>query len=203
MNKRRSKETRFRGHSPRRVGTREVRQRFLIVCEGEQTEPAYFRAFQVPGLVVDIRGVAESALRLVEEAQYLCNEDSYDQVWCVFDCDDLQPDHIHRAIELAERNHFGIAFSNRAFELWYLLHFHYYNTALSRHDYCEALSRLLGCEYTKNRRNIYDVLLPRQEEAINNARRLIQQYNPRRPAYDDPSTTVHELVEELNKYRRP
>lgn len=30
---------RVRGRTGRRVGTREVRQRFLIVCEGEQTEP--------------------------------------------------------------------------------------------------------------------------------------------------------------------
>lgn len=53
MNKR-PKGERRQGRSSRRVGTREVRQRFLIVCEGEQTEPNYFRAFQVPGLVVKI-----------------------------------------------------------------------------------------------------------------------------------------------------
>jgi hypothetical protein len=45
---------RRRGRCGRIVGRREVRQRFLIVCEGEKTEPGYFRSFQVPGVVVDI-----------------------------------------------------------------------------------------------------------------------------------------------------
>jgi len=44
------------GRNERRRGRcgRIVRQRFLIVCEGEKTEPGYFRSFQVPGVVVDI-----------------------------------------------------------------------------------------------------------------------------------------------------
>jgi len=62
---------RVQGRTGRRVGTRTVRQRFLIVCEGEQTEPNYFRAFQVPGLVVTVEGVARGALRLVEKAEKL------------------------------------------------------------------------------------------------------------------------------------
>jgi len=48
---------RAHGRTGRRVGTREVRQRFLIVCEGEETEPNYFRAFKAPGLVVKIEDV--------------------------------------------------------------------------------------------------------------------------------------------------
>lgn len=80
------------------MGTREVRQRFLIVCEGQRTEPAYFSAFQVPGLVLEIKGVAESTRRLVEEAQRLSQEDNYDQVWCVFDRDDPSTT-VHELVE--------------------------------------------------------------------------------------------------------
>ncbi len=50
---------RVRGRTGRRVDTRTARQRFLIVCEGEQTEPNYFRAFQVPGLVVKTQDVSQ------------------------------------------------------------------------------------------------------------------------------------------------
>jgi hypothetical protein len=179
-----------------------VRQRFLVICEGEQTEPNYFRAFQVPGLVIEVKHVGEKTLRLIEEAHKLRKRGDDDQVWCVFDRDDFPPDHIHRAIDLARNYRFGVAFSNQAFELWYLLHFDYHNTAITRRDYCERLGRKLGHEYAKNSTAIYEELLPYQEIGIRNARRLLGLYEPRQPAHDDPSTTVHELVEELNKYRR-
>ena len=40
------------GYTKRSVGTRETVQRFLVVCEGEKTEPNYFRSFRVPKNVV-------------------------------------------------------------------------------------------------------------------------------------------------------
>ncbi len=52
----------------RRVNVRELRQRFLIVCEGEKTEPNYFNSFRVPGVVIDVRGIGENTVRLVERA---------------------------------------------------------------------------------------------------------------------------------------
>jgi hypothetical protein len=36
-----------RGYSDRKVGNREPIPTFLIVCEGEETEPNYFRSFPV------------------------------------------------------------------------------------------------------------------------------------------------------------
>jgi hypothetical protein len=35
------------GYSERKVKNREVKQTFLIVCEGEKTEPNYFKSFHV------------------------------------------------------------------------------------------------------------------------------------------------------------
>jgi len=37
---------RRKGRRPRKTGNRNLRKRFLIVCEGKQTEPNYFRAFR-------------------------------------------------------------------------------------------------------------------------------------------------------------
>ena len=59
----------------RRVNFRELRQRFLIVCEGENTEPNYFNSFRVPGEVIDVRGIGENTVRLVERAIKLMEED--------------------------------------------------------------------------------------------------------------------------------
>ncbi len=131
-------EGRIKRHQGRRgriVGRREVRQRFLIVCEGEQTEPNYFRAFQVPGVVIDIRSTNNRGLDIINKAIQLRTEDEYDQVWCVFDRDDLPNAIIHQAFNQARRANINIAFSNQAFELWYLLHFGYYNTAMTRNGH--------------------------------------------------------------------
>lgn len=58
-----------RGSLQRVVNSRRVRERFLIVCEGEKTEPNYFTAFRVPKDVkVSIFGVGEDPLSLVKSA---------------------------------------------------------------------------------------------------------------------------------------
>lgn len=207
MSKQHRTESRSRGRRQRRVGTRDIRQRFLIVCEGERTEPNYFKAFQTPGeVLVTVIGVGENTLQLIEIAQkkVAIEPGSYDQVWCVFDRDDSKADHIHCAIARAKELGYGVAFSNQVFELWYLLHFHYYNAAISRNTYCERLSRLLGYTYTKNSTDMYDDLQARQDEAMQHAQRLLNEYETwQQPVERDPSTTVHLLVAELNKHRRP
>lgn len=177
----------------------EPRQRFLIVCEGERTEPGYFRGFRAPGLVMDIRGLGVNTIQLVERAQELASEQGYDQVWCVFDRDSFPAGDFNRAIVLAASHGIHVAYSNQAFELWYLLHFNFYATAMLRADYVRKLSELLGHPYTKNSPSIFRELLSEQATATKHARQLLQQYPTDNPAQNDPSTTVHLLVEQLNK----
>ncbi|MGQ9894215.1 MAG: RloB family protein [Roseiflexus sp.] len=197
-----ARSERRHGRRRRIVGQRVIRQSFLIVGESEKTEPNYFRVFQVPGLVVHIRSTTNRGLGLIDAAVQLRERDEYDQVRCVFDCDDLPSDSVRRMFQFAQQERINLAFSNRAFELWYLLHFAYHNTALPRQDYVTLLNRYLG-HYSKNTTSMYAFLLDRQATAIANAHRLYKQYNPWDPATADPSTTVHRLVEELNKHRRP
>lgn len=189
-----------RGYQSRRINTRQPLQRFLIVCEGEKTEPAYFDGFRVPSVKIEIVGMGKDPLSLVGRAFELRRQEQYDQVWCVFDRDDVPVERFNQALELARRRRIKVAYSNQAFELWYLLHFHYSNIAQTRRDYSDGLSRALGRAYQKNDHNLYQELLPRQDVAIRHAERLLAQYNPHDPADDDPSTTVHLLVQELNKF---
>jgi RloB-like protein len=200
MGNRQTFRERRRSYSERRVDTREPRERFLIVCEGEKTEPLYFKAFRVPKNVINVVGLGDNTVRIVQEAIHLMEEDTYDQVWCVFDRNSFPAQNFNAAIELATRNDINVAYSNECFELWYLLHFHFYNTAISRKDYIDRLATLLGRSYEKNSKTIYDQLLERQPDAIRNAQQLIGLYDPPRPERDNPSTTVHLLVEQLNKF---
>lgn len=195
----------------RKVNTRDEKDRFLIVCEGIRTEPNYFRKFPVPRDVkeIDIRGVGDNTIRLVEEAKRIRGKEKYkyDQVWCVFDRDSFPLEHFNNAIALAEREGIKVAYSNEAFELWYLLHFDYYDTAIPRADYIKILDKkfdeLAGRKYKKNDSDIYALLEKKQVTAIKNAKKLLAEYNPIRPVHDNPSTTVHLLVEELNRFIRP
>lgn len=191
-----------RGYSLRKVNTREVKQRFLIVCEGAKTEPNYFRSFRVPKNVVEInvQGLGENPSKLVQSAKELNKQGDYDQIWCVFDRDSWTIEDFNNAIKNAEAEGFKVAYSNEAFELWYVLHFEFLNTGIPRSDYLGKLTTLFGRRYQKNSETIYDELFQKQAIAIKNAENLLKQYAPHTPAKDNPSTTVHLLVKELNKF---
>ena len=112
------------------VDTVSTLQRFLIVCEGKKTEPLYFEQFRAPGLVVKVEGIGMNTISLVKEALRLRDEGNYDQVWCVFDKDDFEQ--FDDAIQLARREGMKVAYSNQAFELWYVLHFCFMQKSLQR-----------------------------------------------------------------------
>lgn len=190
-----------RGSLQRVINSRRVRERFLIVCEGEKTEPNYFKAFRVPKDVkVRIYGVGEDPLSLVKSADKFNEQGSYDQVWCVFDRDSWPPDKFRNAINSAIARGFKVAYSNEAFELWYVLHFEFLNAGIPRADYIGKLTHHLAKPYRKNSEDIYDELLSRQDSAIRNAKKLHNLYIPVNPAQDNPSTTVYDLVEALNVF---
>jgi hypothetical protein len=188
-----------RARPGRPVNTRRLRERFLIVCEGERTEPLYFENFRV-SKSVRVIGTGFNTVSLIQRAIEIRNEseDKFDQVWCVFDKDSFSDENFNRAINLAAANAIKVAYSNEAFELWYLLHFRYSDSALSRNLYAEMLSKFLGFSYKKQFPGMHEVLDSRQADAIRNATQLLTSYNPHNPAKNNPCTTVHILVQTLS-----
>jgi hypothetical protein len=147
-----------------------------------------------------VQGRGENPSKLVESAKELKKQDDYDQVWCVFDRDSWTVEDFKNAINNAEVQGFKVAYSNEAFELWYVLHFEFLHTGIPRNDYKKKLTSLLRQPYKKNSDTIYDELFEKQYIAIQNAEKLLKQYEPHNPEKDNPSTTVHLLVQELNKF---
>ena len=47
---------------------REPKETFLIVCEGEKTEPAYFDSFKVKSALIHTVGSGKNTVSLVEKA---------------------------------------------------------------------------------------------------------------------------------------
>jgi len=194
-----------RGYQIRSVNKRKVKETFLIVCEGEKTEPNYFKSFRLPTTTVKqilAEGKGYNTISLVQAVVEMKKKNHYDHVWCVFDKDDFSVCDFNAALELAARNRIDVAYSNEAFELWYLLHYSYFNTGISRSDYIQKLDKFLEFKYEKNANYMYDVLKDKQYQAIQNAERLLGAYPIKDPAVNNPSTTVHRLVEALNEFIR-
>jgi len=190
----------------RRTNTRNLR-RILIVCEGEETEPNYFRKFKEnPDVYVDVHGIGYNTESLVQKAIGLQNKayqkkEPYSEVWCVFDKDDFSNEQFHGAIALAEKNKIECAYSIEAFELWYMLHFNFYATAFKRDQYKEILTselaKLKKASYRKNNEEMYKILESRQKTAIRNAKKLYEQQRQKTLTQQNPITTVFKLVERL------
>ena len=191
----------------RSQGKREPFKYILIVCEGEKTEPNYFRSFNLPSAPI-IEGTGKNTLSLVEEAIEIRDKKQkelnreVDSTWCVFDKDSFPDDNFTNAIDKARANKVQVAYSNESFELWYLLHYHYVDTAFNRQDLIKKLTNCLGQKYMKNDCGMYAKLLDKQEAAIINAKKLLAFHKENGnilPQDSNPSTTVYKLVEFLNK----
>lgn len=148
--------------------------------------------------------LVQEAVRLQEEA--IDRKQPYVQVWCVFDKDSFTNEQFNQAIQLCNTKRIRYAYTNEAFELWYLLHFDYLDTGLSRDQYKNKLTNRIGQEYRKEDPLIYSLLqkLGNEKLAIRWAKDL-RRYHFKRdgkhdPCNQNPSTTVHELVEILYEY---
>lgn len=199
----------------RKVAIREKIVRFLVVCEGERTEPNYFKEL-VKGSYSEVRseeiiGEGRSTCALVkrtEEIRDLLERQrqlKFDRVWVVFDKDDFSD--FNQAILLAEQKGYQAGWTNEAFELWYLLHFVYIDAAISRVDYINKLSteirRFDGYQdfkFRKNDEGMYALLqnIGNEELAKVRARKLrkIFEHTSDYKSHK-PCTTVDLLVEEL------
>lgn len=199
----------------RKVATRDKIVRFLIVCEGERTEPNYFREL-VRDKYSEVRaeeivGEGRSTCSLVKRAEEIKTTLEYqrqlkfDRTWVVFDKDDFND--FNEAIKLANEKSFMSAWSNEAFELWYLLHFVYLDAALSRSDYVKKLENEIrkndnykNYTYRKNDKNIYSILQRIGDEALAKMRaarlRKMFESNTNYKSHK-PCTCVDILVEEL------
>jgi hypothetical protein len=94
--------------------------------------------------------------------------------------------------------------TNQAFELWYVLHFQYLNTALNRGDYFNILSKIFKKKYQKNNEEIVALLFEKGnvKQAIEWAKDLIVMHENVTPANACPSTQLHILVEKLLTYSK-
>lgn len=201
----------------RRGPKREPYDRVLIVCEGEKTEPYYFReliaAWQLSGANVEIKGDGGSAPNSVVEYAIELFERSpdYDRVYCVFDRDGharfaaaVQRVRDHALVKMQGKTacgnaHFEAITSIPCFEYWILLHFEYTTSHMAR--FANVRPRLRGYEglagYDKGARGLFAATQPRLETALTHADRANRAAEAANT--DNPTTKMPSLIRFLRE----
>lgn len=192
----------------RRVGNKVTRKVFVIVCEGDKTEPIYFNKYKTrySNLKIEIPSSKYTdpinlvKFSLVQKEKYSLDLKNGDAIWCVFDCNSNSEEDISTACKKA-KNHIKLCLSNPSFELWYLLHFVYVCSKLSNDQLIEKLKIHIP-DYEKNA-DYFDLLKSKRESAISSAKRLNELHKRNGTNLisinSNPSTQVFEIVEDLLK----
>jgi hypothetical protein len=182
----------------------------LIICGGKKTEPTYFEYFarqRFKGIFIkvlnsgdtDPKGLVEFAHKQIEKRKLNINKG--DSVWCVVDVDQNTKENIEAARHITGPVH--LCLSNPCFELWYLLHFEYYNSKLTQKEAKDRLKVYIQ-NYEKSE-DYSEKLIPLTLKAISNARRLNKQHEGKIDLFNvkcNPSTQVFELVEYIQENKK-
>lgn len=216
-----------RNNSVRRMKKRSVGSKIFIYSHAEVAEPVYLNSLKDhvrSRLMLKVRYInAWSPQELIEKVLALKEtntgingheEDSGDQVWCVFDIDSFCDDPAEKIrlevlIKRAHESGIKIAYTNQCFELWYLMHFITPVAPISRGSH---LNGMIARHFKKNKLGDYEknmaafgTLAPGLDNAVLNATKVSAD------TYDNinwakvlsnsgnPSTSLHFLIKEIIK----
>lgn len=195
---------------------RQPAPRILLVCEGEKTEPLYFRdmvnAWNIGNQVKIARNDGFSPDRIVAQADELYAQakqegDGFDDIYCVFDRDAYE--HFNAAINRlhtlkANGRPLNAVVSVPCFEFWLLLHFGYTEKPYSStgkksvgNAVVSDLKKKPGfTKYDKGMVGVFKLLAPNLEQALKHAQQLAA-HRAGNDEHPNPSTQVHVLVNRL------
>ncbi len=194
---------------------KQPKRKFVLFCEGRNTEPSYFDALRaslsnalieiepipgvgVPNTIADRAAEKAKELGLVKGSRKkLESFEESDQAWAVFDKDDHE---VERAFDVCRANQVGIAFSNPCFEVWLILHYEDFQRPDDQHAVQKHLSTLCA-EYDPNKGktpNCHE-LIPEIEAAEILAERQCQRRIEEGDELGRPSTTVFKLSRQIRQ----
>lgn len=203
----------------RRGARREPKRRFILYCEGKNTEPAYFKAMQrtcsstlisvephggvgVPKTIAtEAVACAKSDGLALQSRRRMHSFERMDQVWAVFDRDE-HPD-FQEAVMICERHGVQVARSNPCFELWLILHEQDYNRPNHRSK-VQADLKAVRPEYDLRGAKTLncDQLVVRVQEAERRAAVQLRNRELDGCPYGNPSTTVGKLTHAIRLANR-
>lgn len=183
------------------------RQRFILICEGEKTEIAYFNALKAQyrgaqilieyvapaGVPITIRDKVRARMVLLRQEQRSNSSAKADTVWAIFDQDEHLK--VTEAIAGCEAAGAQVAYSNPCFEVWLILHHEDYHAADDHHQvqkryqkldptYDPSGSKTPDCAY------LMDHVEKAEQFGENQCKRREEEDTP----FGRPSTTVYNLT---------
>jgi hypothetical protein len=179
----------------RDIDKKESYEKFLIVSEDTKSSYTYLKEailhYRIQSANFAIVGLGKDPLDIVNEAEARYNKESashhpdFDRVFCVFDRDThtryfnalSKIDALNKKIAGSEPTFIGIT-SDPCFELWLILHFTY-TTKLYLPTQKKSASNIVYDDlcniyptYKKSSFGIFKNLLPKLDDAIDNAKKL-------------------------------
>ncbi len=219
----------------RKSETKEQIPDIIIACEDEASAPAYFKALVAqlresrkitPDSFVIAKHTNTHPTGILEDlVNHKCKFSGktykdFRHRWIIIDRDNERvnggghsAEDFNSTLTQAERLKVEVAYSNDAFELWYLLHFHYVDSAIARDELLTKVIEKLKAQNASKfaeldkdtikqadfTKLIFEELQALQETAMKNAEKLFTFHgSTHNPESDNPSTTVYKLVELLN-----
>ncbi len=203
---------RFRSTRPlgRKAKKKDTKQKIIIVSEGKNTEPEYFKNFQAEykSTLVELKivGAAGDPKRIVEKAIDLKREEARNakksrnsfesnfSVWAVFDRD--EHNYVSEAKQQAKDQGIRVIFSNPCFELWPILHYEYHAAPLHRHKMQKKLADLMdGYDPKRSKSLNYQELAGEYEHAKSRAKKLETEQTEAGSPDGNPVTNVYDLCD--------
>jgi hypothetical protein len=188
------------------------RKCYLIVTNGV-TEAVYLKHYRIStGPIVKIcKRVGVDPRKLVEKAilerDALIRQQDFDmgndETWVVLDRDTNPADsknkgQFNEALQIAQNNGLLVAYSNDAFELWFVLHYQDVTRSTHRNELYVLLEKHRGKKYEKGRRvDLYEELKPLRDDAMRRAAQLHKGVGEKAPEASNPCTTIYLLIEKL------
>lgn len=198
----------------RTVSRKRVEQKaVLIALEDTKSSKYYFESLlkdkKFFGEVVFAKHIGtnpRNVLKALENHKIKNPKTIFEKEWIVIDRDDWSKYEFNGVLEEARKKGVCVAFSNKAFELWILLHFEYVGGYMSRKDLNSKLNeyflKRFGTEYTKSSQDVYALIVGEQNIAIKNAKSLVKKHEidngALKPYEQNSLTMIYQLVECLN-----
>ena len=192
---------------------RALKRRFVLFCEGANTEPGYFKLLvrllnlrmveiELVTAAGDPLGIAQKAARWKSgKGLRVGNLEAYDDgdnIWAVFDRDEHE--RFEEAVALCERKGISVARSNPCFEIWLILHLEDCHAPLTRHE-AQRRVKALCPEYDLNGGKCVDAA--RLLQHLDAAEARAEEHLARRASEGAPhgasSTTVHLLTRAIRE----
>jgi hypothetical protein len=172
------------------------------------TEAVYFenyRGASGPSIKIVLR--PKDPCKLVEKAiaerkLRVGRGESIDETWIVLDRDvDFDRNNglelFCKALRIARESGIEVAYSDDAFELWYVLHYQDVTLSVPRTELVKLVEKHCGHKYVKGAKgDLYTEILHLRPMAIKRAHALLKRVEGQ-PESVNPSTRVHILVEKL------